>query len=183
MASATEICLELPCGVRIQEVDEGKTVTRTMEAICGHVNKDELTANTRIARRHEPGVKNQDPGGSTQAEHSGCATQYPGGERKKYRAGRRTCTANSNTDSSKTRTTTNSFGHVTVDVQVKEVSPWGIPAKRAVPWVGARVAWINGSTAVRTPVSDPLERARVHAYAKRQWRDRRTGTSRPLGPQ
>ena len=104
-----EICLELPCGVRIQEVDEGKTrnkhnarklqerkqnmvnnkeedegktVTRTMEEICGHVNKDEVTANTWIARRHEPGVKNQDPGGSTQAEHSGCATQYPGGERK-----------------------------------------------------------------------------------------------------
>ena len=90
-----EICSELPCAVRIQEVDEGKTrnkhnarnlqerkqnmvsnkeedegktVTRTMEEICGHVNKDELTANTRIARRHEPGVKNQDPGGSTQAD-------------------------------------------------------------------------------------------------------------------
>ena len=54
--------------------------------------------------------------------------------------------------------------------------------KRAVPWVGARVAWINGINDVRTPVSDPLERARVHAYAKRQWRDRETGTSRPLGP-
>ena len=58
----------------------------------------------------------------------------------------------------------------------------GDTCKRAVPWVGARVAWINGSNAVRTPVSDPLVRARVHAYAKRQWRDRRTGTSRPLGP-
>ena len=58
----------------------------------------------------------------------------------------------------------------------------GDTCKRAVPWVGAWVAWINGSNAVRTPVSDPLERARVHAYAKRQWRDRRTGTSRPLGP-
>ena len=43
----------------------------------------------------------------------------------------------------------------------------GDTCKRAVPWVGARVAWINGSNAVRTPVSDPLERARVHAYAKR----------------
>ena len=41
----------------------------------------------------------------------------------------------------------------------------GDTCKRAVPWVGARVAWINGSNAVRTPVSDPLERARVHAYA------------------
>ena len=57
-----------------KEEDEGKTVTRTMEEICGHVNKDELTANTRIARRNEPGVKNQDPGG---------ATQYTGGEIKK----------------------------------------------------------------------------------------------------
>ena len=41
----------------------------------------------------------------------------------------------------------------------------GDTCKRAVPWVGARVAWINGSNAVQTPVSDPLERARVHAYA------------------
>ena len=55
--------------------------------------------------------------------------------------------------------------------------------KRSVPWVGARVAWINSITDVRTPVSDPLVRARVHAYAKRQWRDRRTSTSRPLDPQ
>ena len=65
-----------------KEVDEGKTVTRTMEEICGHVNKDELTANAPIARRHEPGEKNQDPGESTHAEHPGGATQYPGGERK-----------------------------------------------------------------------------------------------------
>ena len=62
-----------------EEVDERTTVTRTMEEICGHVKKDELTANARRARRHE---KNQDPGVSTQAEHPGGATQYPGGERK-----------------------------------------------------------------------------------------------------
>ena len=38
----------------------------------------------------------------------------------------------------------------------------------------ARVAWITGSNAVRTPVSDPLERAPVHAYA--------AGTGATVGP-
>ena len=187
MALATEICLELHCGVRIQEVDEGKTVTRTMEEICGHVNKDELTANTRIARRHEPGVKNQDPGGSTLAEHSGCATQYPGGERKNI--------AQAVVRVPRTRTPTHrrqgrpptiayhhSLGHVTVDVQVKQVSPWGIPAKG--PFLGS-VPRSHGSTVATLSGLQlaTLSSARVHAYAKRQWRDRRTGTSRPLGPQ
>ena len=50
----------------------------------------------------------------------------------------------------------------------------GDTCKKAVPWVGARGAWINGSNAVQTPVSDPLVRARVHAYAAGNGRDRRT---------
>ena len=44
----------------------------------------------------------------------------------------------------------------------------------AVASNAALVAWINGSSAVRTPVSDPLERARVHAYA--------TGNGATVGP-
>ena len=38
----------------------------------------------------------------------------------------------------------------------------------------ARVAWIKGSNAVRTPVGDPLEHACVHAYA--------AGTGATVGP-
>ena len=64
--------------------------------------------------------------------------------------------------------------HVTEQDKVKKILPKGDTCKRAVPWVGARVAWINGSNAVRTPVSDPLERARVHAYA--------AGTGATVGP-
>ena len=68
---------------------------------------------------------------------------------------------------------------VGLDNQLTSANEWSklrrtTPASGTLPW--------NGFNDVRTPVSDPLERARVHAYAKRHWRDRRTGTSRPLGP-
>ena len=44
--------------------------------------------------------------------------------------------------------------HVTVQDKVQRYR-WGDTCKRAVLGVGARVARINGSNAVRTPVSDP----------------------------
>ena len=75
--------LELPLrSQNPRSLTKAKTVTRTMEEnLRARKTKTKLTANTRIARRHEPGVKK--PGGSNPGGTLRLRKPIPGGERKK----------------------------------------------------------------------------------------------------
>ena len=138
-----------------------------MEEICGHVNKDELTANTRIARRHEPGgekpgPRRVNPGGTLRLRN-------PIPRRRKKKISRRPSYVyhelehrliEDKDDHQPPRTTTAS-GTLPWMSRLKKVSPWGIHAKGtflgSVPGShGSTVATLSGlqlATLSSVPVS------------------------------